>query len=92
MTDIPGAGLIGLLAGLALNALVRWSERPRREAKEPVDEFAPWMFTSDQRRHLDDTARAEQSTASRPSPEGRFVAPTSATARALPSRRNTMAL
>jgi integrase len=51
MTDVPGAGLIGLLAGLALNALGRWSERPCPEPTEPVGEFDPWMFTSDQRRH-----------------------------------------
>ena len=31
MTDISGAGLIGLFAALALSALVRWSERPPRE-------------------------------------------------------------
>jgi hypothetical protein len=47
MSDIPGAGLIGLLAGLALNALVRWSEQPRREPTEPPEEFDPSMFTSD---------------------------------------------
>jgi hypothetical protein len=78
MTDIPGADLIGFLAGFALHAFVRWSERPRREPTDPVEEFAPWMFTSDQRKHLDDTARAEQSTAGRPLSEGRSATPASA--------------
>jgi hypothetical protein len=92
MTDIPGASLIGLLAGLALNALVRWSERPRREPTEPVANFDPWMFTSSQTRHLDDTARTDQSTVDRHLPEGRSVIPMSTKARAVPPRRNTMAL